>query len=45
MVFYITVIIVLYFLKKLQEMTNNVRLTFSVCDSIPQFTISVEQDN
>ena len=27
------------------QMTNNVGLTFSVGDIIPQFTISIEQDN
>ena len=26
-------------------MTNNVELTFSVGDTIPQFTSSIEQDN
>ena len=31
--------------KKLQGMTNNVGLTFSVGDTIPRFTISIEQDN
>ena len=29
----------------LQGMTNNIRLTFSVGDTIPQFTIRIEQDN
>ena len=31
--------------KKLQGMTNNVRLTFSVGDTISHFTISIEQKN
>ena len=31
--------------KKLQGMTNNVGLTFSVGDATPRFTISIEQDN
>jgi hypothetical protein len=31
--------------KKLQGMTNNVGLTFSVGDIIPQFTINIEQDD
>ena len=35
----------LYPPKKLQGMTNNVGLTFSVGDAIPQFTISIEQDD
>jgi hypothetical protein len=29
----------------LQGMANNVGLTCSVSDTIPQFTISIEQDN
>ena len=29
----------------LQEMTNTVGLKFSVCDTTPQFTISIEQDD
>ena len=31
--------------KKLQGMENNVRLTFSVGDTTPRFTISIEQDD
>jgi hypothetical protein len=31
--------------KKLQGMTNNVGLTFSVGDTIPRYTISIEQGN
>ena len=31
--------------KKLQGMTNNVWLAFSVGDTTPQFAISIEQDN
>ena len=31
--------------KDSQGMTNNVGLTFSVGDTTPQFTISIEQDN
>jgi hypothetical protein len=31
--------------KDLQGRTNNVGLTFSVGDTIPQITISIEQDN
>ena len=31
--------------KTKQGMTNNVGLTFSVGDTIPRFTISIEQDN
>ena len=31
--------------KKLQGVTNNVGLTFSVADTIPRFTISIEQDH
>jgi hypothetical protein len=31
--------------KKLQGMTNNVGLAFSVGDTTSQFTISIEQDN
>jgi hypothetical protein len=31
--------------QKLQGMTNNVGLTFSVGDTIPRFTISIEQRN
>ena len=31
--------------KILQGMTNNVGLTFSVGDTIPRFTISIEQHN
>ena len=31
--------------KKFQKMTNNVGLTFSVCDTKLQFRISIEQDN
>ena len=31
--------------KKLQGMTNNVGLTFSVGDTTSQLTISIEQDN
>jgi hypothetical protein len=32
-------------LKILQEMTNNVGLAFSVGDTTPRFTISIEEDN
>ena len=31
--------------KKLQGMTNNIGLRFSVDDTIPGLTISIEQDN
>ena len=31
--------------KDLQGMTDNVGLTFSVCDTTLQFPISIEQDN
>ena len=31
--------------KNSQGMTNNVGLTFSVGDIVPQFTISIEQNN
>ena len=31
--------------RKLQEMTNNVGFKFSVGDTRPWFTISIEQDN
>ena len=31
--------------KHLQGMTNNIGLIFSVGDTTPQFTISIEQDN
>ena len=31
--------------KNLQGMENNVRLTFSVGDTTPRFTISIEQDD
>ena len=31
--------------KKLQRMTNNVWLTFSVGGTTPQFTITIGQDN
>ena len=31
--------------KKSQGMTNNLGLTFSVSDTTPQFTISIEQDD
>ena len=31
--------------QKLQGMTTNLGLTFSVGDTIPWFTISIEQDN
>ena len=31
--------------KSIQGMTNNVELTLSVGDTIPGFTVSIEQDN
>ena len=31
--------------KKLQGITNNIGLTFSVGDTIPRYAISIEQDN
>ena len=31
--------------QKLQGMTNNVKLTFSGGDTIPRFTVNIEQDN
>ena len=34
-----------YMFHKLQGMTNNVGLTFSVGDTIRESTISIEQDN
>jgi hypothetical protein len=38
-------IVNLYFPKKLQGMTNNIDLRFNVGDTIPWFTISIEQEN